>query len=122
MKVLVIQEEGESRDKLVSFLESKGAEVIVTRPSWPRFFHVAKEERPDVAVVDCSPEPGYGIECAGYLGETGFTRQIKVLAVNVAPQHTDRLKRRAPQARIVPLDGLEEALSEVDPSFGGASE
>ncbi len=118
MKILVIQEEGESRDNLVSFLESKGAQVIATRPSWPGFFHTAKDERPDVAVVDCSPDPGYGIECAGYLGETGFTNLIKVIAVNVAPQHTTRLKRRAPKARIVSLDNLEEALMQIDPSFG----
>ena len=120
MKILVIQEEGESRDNLVSFLESKGAEVVATRPSWPGFFLKAKDERPDVAVVDCSPDPGYGIECAGYLGETGFTNRIKVLAINVAPHQTARLKRRAPKARIVPLENLEQALAEIDPTFGEA--
>lgn len=117
MKVLVIQEEGESRDQLVEFLKAGGAEVIVSRPVWPGFFHVAKEERPDVAVVDCS-EPGPGRECAGYLGETGFTRNIKVLAINVPPDRTNRLKTRAPQARIVNLDDLGTVLREIDPEFG----
>lgn len=117
MKVLVIQEEGEDRDKLVEFLEAGGAEVIVSRPTWPGFFHMAKEERPDVAVVDCS-EPGPGRECAGYLGETGFTNRIKVLAINVPPDRTDRLKARAPKARIVNLDDLGAALREIDPEFG----
>ena len=117
MKVLVIQEEGETRDALVEFLKAGGAEVVVTRPVWPGFFHVAKEERPDVAVVDCS-EPGPGRECAGYLGETGFTNLIRVFAVNVPPDRVERLKARAPKAKVVHLDDLGEALRTVDPNFG----
>src|SRR5690606_41444763 len=74
---MVIQEEGEARDKLVEYLKAGGAEVICSRPVWPGFFFMAKEERPDAVVVDCSP-PGYGRECAGYLGETGFTRHMPV--------------------------------------------
>lgn len=120
MKVLVIQEEGEARDNLVQFLESGGAEVIAIRPTWPGFFHTAKEERPEVAVVDCS-EPGPGREVAGYLGETGFTRQIRVLAINVPAHRLDRLKARAPKAQAVQADDLGDVLRQIDPSFGDES-
>lgn len=113
----MIQDEGDSRDKLVRYLEAGGAEVIVSRPVWPGFFHIAKDERPDVAVVDCS-EPGPGREVAGYLGETGFTRQIKVLAVNVPANRLERLKQRAPRAQAVQLDDLAEELAKIDPEFG----
>lgn len=122
MKVLVIQDEGESRDQLVSFLETRGAEVVTSRLTWPGFFHIAKDERPDVAVVDCSPEPGYGREVAGYLGETAFTNQIIVFAVNVPQAEVDRLKRRAPNARPVSLHELERELKKIDPEFGEVSE
>lgn len=122
MKVLVIQEEGEARDQLVAFLEKGGAEVVCSRPSWPGFFFTAKGERPDVAVVDCSPDPGYGRECAGYLGETGFTNRIKVLATNVPIDERDKLKKRAPKAKIVNMDDLEAELKAVDPTFGEAGE
>lgn len=115
---MVIQEEGQARDRLESFLRAGGAEVVTSRPTWPGFFHVAKEERPQVAIVDCSPVPGYGREVAGYLGETGFTNRIKVLAINVPPDQEDRLKRRAPKAKIVSLDDLEQELQAIDPSFG----
>lgn len=117
MKILVIQEEGAARDKLTEYLKAGGAEVVVSRPVWPRFFHVAKEERPDVALVDCSPDPGYGRECAGYLGETGFTKYIKVLAFNVAPEEEHLLKRRAPKAKVVHLSDIGRELSAIDPSF-----
>lgn len=117
MKVLVIQEEGESREKLVQFLEAGGAEVVVSRPTWPGFFFTAKDERPAIAVVDCS-EPGPGRECAGYLGETGFTNLIKVLAINVPSDRMARLKERAPKAKAVHVDDLEEAIREIDPEFG----
>lgn len=114
---MVIQEEGPSRDSLVQFLESLGAEVIVSRPTWPGFFHVAKDERPDVAVVDCS-EPGPGRECAGYLGETGFTNRIRVLAINVPHDRENRLKARAPKATVVRVEDLEGALRAIDPELG----
>lgn len=119
MKILVIQDEGSSRDKLVQFLEAGGAEVIASRPVWPGFFHVAKDERPDIAVVDCT-EPGPGREVAGYLGETGFTRQIKVLAINASPDRLERLKQRAPRARAVNLDDLADALRSINPDFGNS--
>jgi len=117
LKVMVIQEEGEARDKLVEYLKAGGAQVICSRPVWPGFFFMAKEERPDVALVDCSPDPGYGRECAGYLGETGFTRQIKVLAFNVPPDQERRLKLRAPKAKIVQLADIGRELSAIDPGF-----
>ncbi len=119
MKILVIQEEGETRDKLVQFLEAGGAEVIVSRPTWPGFFFTAKDERPEIAVVDCS-EPGPGREVAGYLGETGFTNLIKVLAINVPNDRLERLKERAPKARPVHVDDLEEAIQAIQPEFGAS--
>lgn len=118
MKVLVIQEEGASRDQLVAFLKEGGAEVVCSRPVWPGFFLTAKEERPDVAIVDCSGEPSHGRECAGYLGETGFTNRIKVFAINLPVDQIDRLKRRAPHAKVVNVENLKEALQAIDPSFG----
>jgi len=121
VKVLVIQEEGEARDNLVRFLKSGGAEVVESRPTWPGFFHTAKDERPAVAVVDCT-EPGPGRECAGYLGETGFTNLIKVLAINVPTDRVARLKQRAPKAQIVAVDDLGDALRQIDPGFGATSD
>lgn len=117
MKIMVIQEEGAARDKLAEYLKAGGAEVVLSRPVWPGFFHVAKEERPDVALVDCSPDPGYGRECAGYLGETGFTKQIKVLAFNVAPDEEHLLRIRAPKAKIIRLSDVGRELAAIDPEF-----
>lgn len=116
MKIMVIQEEGEARDKLVEYLKAGGAEVICSRPVWPGFFFMAKEERPDAVVVDCSP-PGYGRECAGYLGETGFTRHMPVLAYNVPLDEEARLRRRAPKAKIVQLQEIGRELAAVVPGF-----
>lgn len=121
MKVMVIQEEGDARDRLEKFLESGGAEVTVSRPVWPGFFHVASEVRPDVAIVDCSPTPGYGREVAGYLGETGFTNLIKVLAINVAPDEEDRTRKRAPRAKIINIDNLKAELQAINPEFDVSS-
>lgn len=118
VKVMVIQEDGEARKKLVQFLEAGGAEVVAVRPTWPGFFLEAKKERPDVIVVDCSPDPGYGRECAGYLGENGYTNRTPVLAINVSPNDLDRLKRRAPKARVV--HDLERELMSIDPEFGSS--
>ena len=117
LKIMVIQQEGAARDKLVEYLKAGGAEVICSRPTWPGFYHTAKAERPDVALVDCSPDPGYGRECAGYLGETGFTNHIKVLAFNVAPEEEHLLRRRAPKAKIVHLGDIGRELAAIDPAF-----
>lgn len=122
LKVMIIQEEGDARDRLEQYLRNRGAEVVCSRPVWPGFFLTAKEHRPQVAIVDCSPDPGYGRECAGYLGETGFTKQIVVLAVNVPLDEHDRLKRRAPNAKIVNLDDLENELLKIDPDFGAVED
>lgn len=118
MKVLVIQEEGASRDQLVAFLKEGGADVVCSRPVWPGFFTVAKEERPDVAIVDASGNLSHARECAGYLGETAFTNRIKVLVINLPIDQVERLKRRAPKASVVNVDDLKEALQAIDPSFG----
>jgi hypothetical protein len=117
LKVMIIQPEGEARDKLEAYVKAGGAEVICSRPVWPGFFLMAKQERPDVALVDCSADPGYGRECAGYLGETGFTNQIKVLAFNVAPDEEDLMKIRAPKAKIVNLRDIGNELAKIDPGF-----
>lgn len=117
MKILLIQPEGEARDKLEEYLKAGGAEVVCSRPVWPGFFLTAKAERPDVALVDCSPDPGYGRECAGYLGETGFTNRIQVLAFNVAPNEEHLLRRRAPKAKIVNLRDIGSELAKIDPGF-----
>ena len=84
---------------------------------WPGFFHTAKAERPDVALVDCSPDPGYDRSARGYLGETGFTNQIKVLAFNVAPEEEHLLRRRAPKAKIVHLGDIGRELAAIRSRF-----
>lgn len=117
MKIMLIQEEGAARDKLAEYLKAGGAEVVCSRPIWPGFYHIAKAERPEVALVDCAPDPGHGRECAGYLGETAFTNHIKVLAFNVAPDEVHLLRRRAPKAKLVHLAEIGRELAAIDPEF-----
>jgi len=113
MKVMVVHHGTAVGQALTERIKALNVEVFEQKPSWPSYFFNAKEERPDVAVIDASEVPSHAREIAGYLGETGFTNRIRVFIVNMPEEERERTVWRAPNAKLVTLGQLEKLLAEM---------
>lgn len=124
MKVMVIHT-GDARGvELAQRLAALGCEVTEQQAVWPGFFqavhqshtpgslHRDPKEQPEVVVVEGASDPSTGRECAGYLGETAFTRHIPVYLVDHPEDQAYRARRRAPRATLVTRGQLEQLISE----------
>ena len=62
MKVLFLHFTGEARDAKAARLAKSGAELIVEEPRWPRFYELARKEKPAAIVIDFSRAPSHALE------------------------------------------------------------
>jgi hypothetical protein len=92
-----------------------GMTVVEAEPTWPNFFDVVTQQRPDVIVIAASKIPSHAFEAARYLGEGFNTRNIPVLLVDVAHKDIPKAKKSAPLARIVERINLVRAIGETTP-------
>ena len=124
MKVMVIHTGDARGAELAQRLAALGCEVSEQLAEWPGFFHAVHQphtpgslhrdpkDQPEVIVVEGSADPSTARECAGYLGETAFTRHIPVYLVDHPQDDEYRARRRAPRASLVTRGQLEQVLSE----------
>lgn len=123
MRVLVIHNGDDRGRTLAARVRALGHDVQEELAVWPTFFqavhqphtvgsfHRNPNEQPEVVVIEGAGNPGVGRECAGYLGETAFTRHIPVYLVDHPQDQMARAKRRAPHAHLVTTGQLEQRLS-----------
>jgi hypothetical protein len=100
MKVLFLHFTGEARDVKAARLAKSGAELIVEEPRWPRFYELARREKPAAIVIDFSRAPSHALETTDYLSKAKDTRDLELFAIHVFDDRKDLLKERVPKAQV----------------------
>ena len=100
MKVLFLHFTGEARDAKAARLAKSGAELIVEEPRWPRFYELARKEKPAAIVIDFSRAPSHALETTDYLSKAKDTRELELFAIHVFDDRKDLLKERVPKAQV----------------------
>jgi len=125
MRVTVIHTGDDRGARLVERVRALGCEVTEQLAVWPGFFqavhqphtpgsfHRPEKEQPQLVIVEGSSNPSVARECAGYLGETAFTRHIPVYLVDHPQEELHKARRRAPKAKLVTTGQLEKELAEL---------
>jgi len=114
MSVLYLHFAGPERDARVQKLAKSGAHVLVSEPHWPRFFELAKKERPYAIAIDFSKAPSHALETADYLAKAKETREAAIYVLRVPTDRLDILKKRLPKALSVSEEELSERLAEAE--------
>lgn len=117
MKVLFLHFTGESRDAKAARLAKSGAELIVEEPRWPRFYELARKEKPAAIVIDFSRAPSHALETTDYLSKAKDTRDLELFAIHVFDDRKDLLKERVPKAQVYSERELASVISDRLPKW-----
>ena len=117
MKVLFLHFTGEARDAKAARLAKSGAELIVEEPRWPRFYELARKEKPAAIIVDFSRAPTHALETTDYLSKAKDTRELELFAIHVFDDRRDLLKERVPKAQVFSERELAAVIAERLPKW-----
>lgn len=117
MKVLFLHFTGEARDAKAARLAKSGAELIVEEPRWPRFYELARKEKPAAIIVDFSRAPTHALETTDYLSKAKDTRELELFAIHVFDDRKDLLKERVPKAQVYSERELAAVIAERLPKW-----
>jgi len=117
MKVLFLHFASETRDAKASRLAKSGAQLIVEEPRWPRFYEVARREKPVAIVIDFSKAPFHALETVDYLSKAKDTRDLELFAMHVFDDRRDLLKERVPKIQILSERELSAVIAERLPKW-----
>jgi hypothetical protein len=117
MKVLFLHFTGEARDVKAARLAKSGAELIVEEPRWPRFYELARKEKPAAIVIDFSRAPSHALETTDYLSKAKDTRELELFAIHVFDDRKDLLKERVPKAQVYSERELASVIAERLPKW-----
>ena len=117
MKVLFLHFTGESRDAKAARLAKSGAELIVEEPRWPRFYELARKEKPAAIVIDFSRAPSHALETSDYLSKAKDTRDLELFAIHVFDDRKDLLKERVPKVQVYSERELASVIAERLPKW-----
>jgi len=120
MKVLFLHFTGEARDAKAARLAKSGAELIVEEPRWPRFYELARKEKPAAIVIDFSRAPSHALETTDYLSKAKDTRELELFAIHVFDDRKDLLKERVPKAQVYSERELASVIAERLPKWEAA--
>ena len=120
MKVLFLHFTGEARDAKAARLAKSGAELIVEEPRWPRFYELARKEKPAAIVIDFSRAPSHALETTDYLSKAKDTRELELFAIHVFDDRKDLLKERVPKAQVYSERELAAVIAERLPKWEAA--
>ncbi len=120
MKVLFLHFTGEARDVKAARLAKSGAELIVEEPRWPRFYELARKEKPAAIVIDFSRAPSHALETTDYLSKAKDTRDLELFAIHVFDDRKDLLKERVPKAQVYSERELAAVIAERLPKWQAA--
>ena len=120
MKVLFLHFTGEARDAKAARLAKSGAELIVEEPRWPRFYELARKEKPAAIVVDFSRAPSHALETTDYLSKAKDTRDLELFAIHVFDDRKDLLKERVPKAQVYSERELAAVIADRLPKWEAA--
>jgi hypothetical protein len=117
MKVLFLHFTGEARDVKAARLAKSGAELIVEEPRWPRFYELARREKPAAIVIDFSRAPSHALETTDYLSKAKDTRELELFAIHVFDDRKDLLKERVPKAQVYSERELASVIADRLPKW-----
>ena len=117
MKVLFLHFTGEARDAKAARLAKSGAELIVEEPRWPRFYELARKEKPAAIVIDFSRAPSHALETTDYLSKAKDTRDLELFAIHVFDDRKDLLKERVPKAQVYSERELASVIADRLPKW-----
>ena len=117
MKVLFLHFTGEARDVKAARLAKSGAELIVEEPRWPRFYELARREKPAAIVIDFSRAPSHALETTDYLSKAKDTRDLELFAIHVFDDRKDLLKERVPKAQVYSERELASVIADRLPKW-----
>jgi hypothetical protein len=120
MKVLFLHFTGEARDAKAARLAKSGAELIVEEPRWPRFYELARKEKPAAIVIDFSRAPSHALETTDYLSKAKDTRDLELFAIHVFDDRRDLLKERVPKAQVYSERELASVIADRLPKWEAA--
>jgi len=120
MKVLFLHFTGDARDAKAARLAKSGAELIVEEPRWPRFYELARKEKPAAIVIDFSRAPSHALETTDYLSKAKDTRDLELFAIHVFDDRKDLLKERVPKAQVYSERELASVIAERLPKWAAA--
>ncbi|HKB70206.1 MAG TPA: hypothetical protein VKH46_05130 [Thermoanaerobaculia bacterium] len=120
MKVLFLHFTGEARDAKAARLAKSGAELIVEEPRWPRFYELARKEKPAAIVIDFSRAPSHALETTDYLSKAKDTRDLELFAIHVFDDRKELLKERVPKAQVYSERELAAVIAERLPKWEAA--
>ena len=120
MKVLFLHFTGDARDAKAGRLAKSGAELIVEEPRWPRFYELARKEKPAAIVIDFSRAPSHALETTDYLSKAKDTRDLELFAIHVFDDRKDLLKERVPKAQVYSERELAAVIAERLPKWEAA--
>lgn len=120
MKVLFLHFTGEARDAKAARLAKSGAELIVEEPRWPRFYELARKEKPAAIVIDFSRAPSHALETTDYLSKAKDTRDLELFAIHVFDDRKDLLKERVPKAQVYSERELATVIADRLPKWEAA--
>jgi hypothetical protein len=120
MKVLFLHFTGEARDAKAARLAKSGAELIVEEPRWPRFYELARKEKPAAIVIDFSRAPSHALETTDYLSKAKDTRDLELFAIHVFDDRKDLLKERVPKAQVYSERELASVIADRLPKWEAA--
>jgi hypothetical protein len=117
MKVLFLHFASENRDAKAARLAKSGAQLIVEEPRWPRFYEVARREKPAAVVLDFSRAPSHALETADYLSKAKDTRDLDLFAIHVFDERRDLLKERVPRMQVYSERELSSVIADRLPKW-----
>jgi hypothetical protein len=117
MKVLFLHFTGDARDAKAARLAKSGAELIVEEPRWPRFYELARKEKPAAIVIDFSRAPSHALETTDYLSKAKDTRDLELFAIHVFDDRKDLLKERVPKAQVYSERELASVIADRLPKW-----
>ena len=120
MKVLFLHFASENRDAKAARLAKSGAQLIVEEPRWPRFYEVARREKPAAVVLDFSRAPSHALETADYISKAKDTRDLDLFAIHVFDERRDLLKERVPRMQVYSERELASVIAERLPKWESA--
>ena len=98
-------------------LAKSGAELIVEEPRWPRFYELARREKPAAIVIDFSRAPSHALETTDYLSKAKDTRELELFAIHVFDDRKDLLKERVPKAQVYSERELASVIADRLPKW-----
>jgi hypothetical protein len=114
VKVLFLHFASETRDAKAARIARSGVDLVVEEPRWPRFYELARRERPAAVIVDFSRGPAHALET---ISKAKDTRDLELYAIHVFDERRELLKERVPRAQAMSERELAQKLAERLPEW-----